>query len=391
MRLAFVIPFLIPAVLCAAGHIAFAQHVVTLRPGSEWPRGEVVGVGVSGVTVKVGGRADVLVPWDQVSEVPTGDWGDRQLLAEVAQDAWRARVRIERGDFAGAEQILERLFARLEGEPGPTAELCAEGLLAARLLRGAQALAVRPWLATISARAGQPGREVAQRGLPSTWPDIPLIDRELLLAPALPPIWLESPAVIAVAQARWPSHSAVVAPLDVLYRVSMQQAAGVAGDSMPPRPADGTPHQFVWDIIASHGADASLRAQSRDRLRAMMETGPSAWVQVWCRVGVGRSLMLEQDEESWALGIAELAAVPAAYERVVPYLTGVAMAEMARGLLRLGQTDRAVAMRRLLARRFPSHPALDWEPLRNWNVSELEQPSPEPGLLGTDDDLGGAP
>lgn len=368
-----------------------AQVVVSLRPGSEWPTGEVVSVSAAGVTVKVGGRANVVVPWDQIAGVPAGEWDDRNVLEEIAQDAWRARIRVERGDFAGAEQLLERLFSRLEGEAGPTAELVSEGLLAARLMRGAQALALRPWLANLAARQGEPGREVAQRGLPASWPDIPLIDRELLLSPALPPIWLESPALIAAAQSRWANVPDGFAGLATLYRISMQQAAGVPVDAMPPRPADGDRHQFVWDLVASTAQDASLRSLSRDRLRSAMQSGPAAWVQVWCRVGIGRSLMLENDEESWALGVAELAAVPAAYERVVPYLTGVAMAEMARGMLRLGDTKRAVAMRRLLVRRLPGHPALDWEPLRNWNVSELDQPSPEAGSPDIGDELGGVP
>lgn len=75
------------------------------------------------------------------------------------------------------------------------------------------------------------------------------------------------------------------------------------------------------------------------------------------------------------LGVAELLAVPAAFEHAVPYVTGVCMAEAAVAMHRSGDSKGAAAIRDRLVERFAGHPALDWEPLRGIGRTPVAAPA----------------
>jgi hypothetical protein len=89
-------------------HDASADTTVVLRASQVAPPGEPSRVGAQGVEYldETSGQASVL-RWDQVARVH-GDLsqaaGEHAALAEVL---WRARIRIERGDLAGAESLLD--------------------------------------------------------------------------------------------------------------------------------------------------------------------------------------------------------------------------------------------------------------------------------------------
>src|SRR5207248_1943375 len=103
------------------------------------------------VAVESAGRKqDQFIGWDRVQRVEGEHAAEADGLAELADRTWRARSRIERGDFASAEPLFEQLFASMTGHDGPTAAIASEGLLRCRLARGAQAGAVWPWLEWLS-------------------------------------------------------------------------------------------------------------------------------------------------------------------------------------------------------------------------------------------------
>src|SRR5690606_16150177 len=114
----------------------------------------------------------------------------------TAEDAWRARTRLERADAVGAEPLFEDLFDRTRAWRGPTRAVIAEGLLRCRIRRGAQIGAIDPWLALLEARASALAGihpyalDWAHRaGLGE------VLDPATGLAPGLPPMWLDWPAV----------------------------------------------------------------------------------------------------------------------------------------------------------------------------------------------------
>lgn len=73
---------------------------------------------------------------------------------------------------------------------------------------------------------------------------------------------------------------------------------------------------------------------------------------------IGRSLLLEDDEESRLLGVAMLMHLPSRLREAQPYLAGVALAESAGALDAMGLGPEADRVRGEFRRQFPGHPML---------------------------------
>lgn len=346
---------------------------------------KVVAVDARGVTTETDGALR-LIGWDQVSLV-TGTFAEAfEPFRAVATDAWRARVRLERGDLAAAEPIFERLFSAYAGQSGPTAGVIGAGLMRCRLERGAQVGAIEPWLAFVQSRepSGKDGATFESSG---TWTldratGRPAIDELSGLAPGLPPIWLGTNAEQIAAKlkpAEWLQTDGPVGALADLYSQSLRvesslevtlpdrpMAAGSAssGYGAPTTASEGV--LFVQEVVASRAGSAELRAAARSSLRARLSKSPPSWVEAWCRVALGRSLVREASRDEQLLGVVELMHLPSRLESENPYLAGIALAEGALAMLRLGDDDGAARLRHDLFARFPGHPATEYEPLRGW-------------------------
>ena len=151
------------AVACAVATTAAADVTVFLR-GEAQPVVAASAFGdAHGLEVRTGAGANEqrsVLPWDFVRDVEgaTGTAGLGEYLA-VGEDLWRARIRIERGDFALAKPLLAKHWARFRGSDGPTAALVAEALLRCALADGDVRAATDPWLACLRHRgAGQESR-----------------------------------------------------------------------------------------------------------------------------------------------------------------------------------------------------------------------------------------
>ena len=87
---------------------ASALGQVELRGDEVAPPGQVVAMDEAGVHLGTGaGARTMVIGWDRVRRV------HGQMPAEfagTADKAWRARTRVERGDFIAAEPLLEDLF-----------------------------------------------------------------------------------------------------------------------------------------------------------------------------------------------------------------------------------------------------------------------------------------
>jgi hypothetical protein len=337
---------------------ADVQADVVERRGAASPlTGRVTLTDDNGVHVRSEFGAAHFVPWDRVraidTELPIPQY---ELRMSTAEDLWRARSRVERGDALLAQSLFERLFETYRGETHETALVVAEGLLRCRLARGENAAAVIPALeAARIRRAGVTTDSYA--ALP------PVIDDELSLCPQLAPAWIESRALSRLERdlAEYDAQEdAVIGALARLYLRAVRRHLGTPEpEDEPvdlPRGVHNEPGvELVADLVACASADSDARAGARARIERRRETLP-AWAEAWTRYAVGASLLEEDGVGRRQRGIVELLHVPVRFARRMPYLAGLALSLAAQASAADGDDDAAEVLRAELARRFPNHP-----------------------------------
>jgi hypothetical protein len=369
-----------------------------MRGGVTAPQGQVAGVSLAGVTIVLTpppgsppGSAERVLSWDQVARVDGPLSGEAEGFAAVAESMWRARTRLERGDSIGAEPLFEELFATYAGQRGPSAAMVCGGLLRCRLMEGAQTGAVGPFIAYINA---VPDDHAAVLAMPSFEPvAAPAVDGATQVAPLLPPVWVNLPSLQALARGAWPLTGKQgvrgrAAALQAVYEQGARFEAGLPAQA-PTLSADKDDGlALVSEVVAARIGDDAQRAAARQALAARLKKRPTAWIEVWCRVGIGRSLLREPSRDAQLLGVNELLEVPARLERVNPYLTGIALAEAAVALYNLNDKVGATRLRADLKDHFAGHPALEWDQLRSWPNATPARPAPTlPLPRTTSDDL----
>ncbi len=393
---------MIPLALISA-ILSAPDPVLRLRGGEDVPSGLVaVAVGDAGVLLgpseqndpaEIGkGRQPVVknvLTWDRVARVSGWLEDPAKPYTHNAEQAWRARTRLERGDWVSAEPLLDALFESARRKPGPSAAVIDEALARARVRRGAHVLAVEPFLAFL-----QSSSTSAPPAMHANWASEAglgvLVDPTTQLAPALPPIWVRLPAVEAMASAGtlaagWDSATtgaplSRVTMLAMLYLESAKFEADMPASLPPIKPADPgvqLMHEVVAARIGTSEQRAAARKLLRDRIRAAESTpAPSQnsedaapiippWTEAWARVALGRSLVREPGLDDRQAGILQLLHVPARFARSQPYLAGLALAEASLALRSMGDAAGADELARELVRQFPSHPILDWPPIRD--------------------------
>jgi hypothetical protein len=349
----------------AGALVAAGVGQVVLRGIDAAPAGAVSAVDLSGVVIGEGGSARV-VGWDRVKSVGGDKAEAATAFAQTADAAWRARTRLERGDFIAAEPLFERLFEEYRGQSGPTAAVVAEGLLRCRVRRAAHVAAVDPWLALLAARQGvgnwDKGEWASEAGLGS------VLDAGTGLCPSVPPIFLNWPSVAAWARMEGASAAEPqAAALAQLYLASARFEAGMPA-ALPAAGVNDAGVQIVREIVTARIGNAEERAEARGRLMERLRKSGSAalpaWLEAWCRAGVGRSLVRESSAELRRLGVVELLHLPARFGRTHPYLAGVALAEAAAVLRELGDQKGADVLTAELAAQYPTHPVREWDAVR---------------------------
>lgn len=365
---------------------------ITLRGGESAPAYEVRGMSDAGVRVRTGTTPERVLSWDRVERIEGPLAAEAKGYMAIADAAWRARLRLERGDCASAEAIYEDLFKTFAGQSGPTAAAIAEGLMRCRLRRGAQAAATGAWVAWVEAAI--PLQDYVSELNARDLPDCPMfIDPITGLVPALPPMMMSTPATQAFARGDLlPRDSKTGAPLltadtpaGQLASLYRRAALFESKQKLPELEESirGSSHPgvlFVSQIVIARTGDVAERQSARASLRTILNASPPPWQEAWIRVAIGRSLLRESSTDEQLLGIAEMLHLPARLSRINPYLTGLALAESAVAVLRHGDTNGAIKLRQILVDRFPSHPALDWEPIRGWTVQALPDARSGEGL-----------
>ncbi|GJQ30328.1 MAG: hypothetical protein HBSAPP03_22120 [Phycisphaerae bacterium] len=329
-----------------------------------------------------------VIGWDRVRRVSPDTAAPRELLARGEQ-LWRARVRVEKGDYAGAEPLLDDLSLIYMGRTGPTAAAFALTLLECRLNRGAHAQAVVAMVAYAGA-VGE-GRDQWQEPTSAREPRLGQLPAALVwdetwgLSPLTPPMWVDIPAVRAFAREAIPAAPGRATALASLYKAS---AAFECGELvvMPEARGSDPGLQLVFDIVAARTGEADVRREARGRLQGRIQSDTPAWLAGWCLAAIGRSLLVEADRDQRLLGVAELLAIPAVHERLNPGLTALCLAQAAVAMDDLGDTQGAQTLRNELTMKFPAHPIRGWNRLmqgpRRSSVPPTAPKSDEPHTGG---------
>lgn len=349
------------------------------RGSGEVTLGEPVSVGPDGVVIARERGADgkpsrtVTIGWDRVREVTGTLAGESAKYAGIADKAWRARTRMERGDWVAAEPLFEELFGEYRGRSGPTAMAVSSGLLRCRISRGAQTGAIEPWITYVRSSAGPNAGDQVD---PET---SKLIDPGTGLVGTLPPMWSASSAVQAFARTDVPALDPNSKPtpsevransLLILYVLAAKVECGITATLPSQTGATADPGvRLVYDIVKSRLGDDSQRRDARRSLQERVNSKSPLWVETWCRVAIGRSLMMENDPELKRLGVASLAYAASRTTPSDAYLTGLALADMAVGLSRSGNEAAAARLAAEAADRFPDHPALESPALARWMMN----------------------
>ncbi|MHC5027593.1 MAG: hypothetical protein ACYTGR_12635 [Planctomycetota bacterium] len=335
---------------CAAG--ADVIH----RRGAQTPlEGELVRLDLGGAILRTQTGAEHVVPLDHVRSIECdGHRTDLDDMLQLADELWRARTRVERRDTVLAEPQLERLYAACRGESHETALVVAEGLLRCRLAHGRQVLAILPALDVMRLR-----RSGIETDAFVTLADV--IDPAYELCQGLPPAWIDTRGLSRLAndlQNYEDGGDAVVAAIADLYRrLAMLQLGRVVERLDSASLPDHEGVELLADIVRTSDPDAGTRASARQRLQRRGSRG-AAWVDAWCRFAIGRSYLRESGTGRRERGLIQLAHVPARHGAGQPFLSGLALEEMARGVESIGDSASALAIREELVRRYPAHPIL---------------------------------
>lgn len=366
-------------VIAAAVSIALPGDIV-LRGPTPTPDGRVIRVDAAGVLVA---WADTQGPPEQVSldrvRAVSGAHAESwSVVAPTAERAWRARSRLERGDLAGAEPILESLATEYRAQSGSTAGSIFEGLLRCRIARQAHASAVEPWLSWLACG----GSDGSLLGDTAT-----LGSRDIRLVASLPPIWQDSPALRAMlaTQDSGPAVGAL-GSLRNLYFASAQFEIDGVEPPLPPVSADPAV-AVVRDVVIARSGDAKARASARDALNKRLSGDLPGWIQAWCRAAIGRSLARETDVESLRRAAIGLITVHTEHGSDAPFLAGFALAEAARICESMGDASSAAVVWSELNDRYPGHPSTNPGAVRQI-TPRTPEPSKEPESLPPVDEGG---
>jgi len=335
---------------------------VVLRSGSVIEASEIRPANDS-LRLTIEGTERVL-GWQEVLTVRGRAAGNVAEFLPLADDAWRGLSRLERGDRVAAEPLLERAFASLAGQTGPTAQAVSEGLLICRTARGAQTLAVEPYLTLVLSNQVNVSSDI--------------LDDQSALFPALPPIWgTESGLAAAVGSIAWDDFakwgtSGRARQLAELY--STAALFEITGQAPVPSliPVDDGVKLIQEMVVARVGSEQE-RGNARQALASRLSTDRPNWRKAWIHAGIGLSLLIEGDDHSSRLGIVQLLYVPAMYKNEQPYLAGVCLAEASIRLAEMGRGDAAVGLAGELSRDFADHPSAEHPVVRELMKQYQEQ------------------
>lgn len=282
-----------------------------------------------------------IVPWDMVKSIE----GIEDLTVEetwleyqpMAEELWRARSRLQRGDARLAEPLFERYFdtVSLNSDGSELALIVAEGLLRSRLSSGSIESALPPALEMIRLRRKGISTDRFEM-LPS------VLDESYWLVPALPPM-VTDPTKVAVLHeqlAPWMESE------DAYVRALASGYASLGGQAKLSEGGSGSGLALVGAALESTSEDADTRADAREALEVSSEAEDApAWIDAWRRWFAARSLLMEPSPDV-DIALIELLHIPAVHGGRSPALASRAVALAAETLERADRVLEANLLRR---------------------------------------------
>lgn len=335
---------------------ASAQVTVTLRHQGGERVGRIVAEDADGITIEMPGTPPIrqFIRWDLARSVegPAPAPPSRASRLALGEDIWRGRVRIDRGDAATAEPLLEAAASALSRESGPLALAAWDELLRARIALGGELADVAVRVPSLRASARATG------DLPVALPANPdPVDGGTCLVAAAPPAWA-SRAEATRARDAFGAMAASSRELALIAQLYAQIAAADAGDPQPPPPRGARPvgspppprgalargAELLESWAAAVSNDAEGRRRGRETLRRMArEVSPA--MRAWAIYAGGRSLAMEGDAKQRRIGATEMLKAAAAHGALSPILERAAVARAAEALDAAGDAASAALLR----------------------------------------------
>ncbi|MDG2423056.1 MAG: hypothetical protein P8M22_03660 [Phycisphaerales bacterium] len=350
-----------PMILC---RLALGLDVVELRGDLGELQGTVLASDEATLRIENSEGIRQEVAWDLVRDIRFDDPdGQNKAMADRlarANDIWRARSRLQRGDVDLAEPLFEKYFVPTPSNRDETSLIIAEGLLRCRLSRGDLVDAILPALETMRLRRlGVETDRYEQLGL--------LHDPGSGLCIYLPPAWAHETARSRLLSQleQWDAGGdETLADVADTYRVLVEYPSGTIPESLLEKESDpvqraGQEHpafRLLELAVESRRDSVETRRSARAKMRSLLKQ-PSDWKRPWLHYLLGVSLLQESGDGMRRKGLVELAWIPSRYGSEHPYLAGIAMAMMAAELDRQGETEPAAKLRYELGTHYENHPA----------------------------------
>ena len=340
--------------LLLATSVRAEQGTVVRRGTMPAIAGDVRVVGAAGVEVRVPGiERPVAIAWSDVRGIEGAALGaEARAWRDAGEALWRARTRIQRGDWELAAEPLAVAWKAWSAAPP-----CADAALAAAaqaewmMRSGRPADAVAPAFAAVrDLRAGtQPGggwKASARVAEPGS-----------ALPPALPPCVVPAADATRLAvelraldlSADPGLRTVVEAYVAALPGQGARDAAPELPDLRKDAPARHAT-QALLDLRTAAAGDRSARDAMRAALVRDRRSLP-AWFEVWARLALGDVMAGTGDAGLRDRGLALLASLVAAPDPARPWIADCARAALARALESAGD---AAAARRVAAQ--PAEP-----------------------------------
>lgn len=311
------------AMLCVMVCVAGA-HEPQVSTAELWSQtdpvvGEVINIGEQGIDFRV--REQVIhiqIPWYDLRDL-RGQREGFDSFEQVAEDAWRAHARLARGDFAGAEEHYVRLEDEYLWKIGMQSADVSLGLIRCRLDREDRVGAVMPSLSWLGAGEAVNGLDLVggvrydakynlltdlppvfgprdRTSIPGVLPDmISADDRRRILAGYF--------ELAHGLQLHRLDKSREI--LDELNRLIRDQEGRDPGLEL-----------FKDMVVVQAHPDVENRRAARMALERRVRSEKGTWVEVWARLGIGVSLLVEQDTESNERGVIQLIHIVVRLENV---------------------------------------------------------------------------
>lgn len=335
--------YLIMISLLAVASAVRAQDKVVLRHGEPSPAGNVLSAGTQGVRVSTN-QGSLLVPWSSVLRVEGGSI-DVEPYSEIADLAWRAPLRLGRGDPITSEPMFERLLFLLNDETGPTTRSALSGLMKCQLSRGARDLAVMTWGRWVDASIFATDENVYR---PSSDDEYAWHASSSMasgsLAIEIAPFWAKDGQVSLLAEIDPPAGVTRGELLLGWFRSASRVASSLPPEFPEQSSTDATV-LLVRDIVLAQAGPQDLARSARGRLIDRLQTTPANdWISSWLHMAIGRALIAERELGQRQLGVVHLLHVPAEWSAVTPDLARLALADAAATLESMGDQQGSDAL-----------------------------------------------